>query len=309
MSLISIVIPCFNEDENVVEITSKIKSIFKEELPEDKYEIIFIDNGSADKTQEKIKAICKSDKDVKLIINAKNYGQLISPYYGFLQANGDAVIQMVCDFQDPPDFIPQLVKKWKNGSMMVLGVPQNTKQGFTFLKKIFYSFINFFASNKQIPNFHGFGIYDKEVQRVLKDINDKYPYMRGQLLELNFEKEIVYYTAPDRKTGKSSNNFFSLYSIAIEGIVSTSVLPFKLISFIGLLATIGSILIILAKLMGSFFIFFYLFTFDLSAFSLSMLFFSSVQLLFLGLIGEYLLVNQVKNQNMPLVVEKERVNF
>ena len=309
MSLISIVIPCFNEDENVVEITSKIKSIFKEELPEDKYEIIFIDNGSADKTQEKIKAICKSDKDVKLIINAKNYGQLISPYYGFLQANGDAVIQMVCDFQDPPDFIPQLVKKWKNGSMMVLGVPQNTKQGFTFLKKIFYSFINFFASNKQIPNFHGFGIYDKEVQRVLKDINDKYPYMRGQLLELNFEKEIVYYTAPDRKTGKSSNNFFSLYSIAIEGIVSTSVLPFKLISLIGLLATIGSILIILAKLMGSFFIFFYLFTFDLSAFSLSMLFFSSVQLLFLGLIGEYLLVNQVKNQNMPLVVEKERVNF
>ena len=309
MSLISIVIPCFNEDENVVEIASKIKSIFKEELPEDKYEIIFIDNGSADKTQEKIKAICKSDKDVKLIINAKNYGQLISPYYGFLQANGDAVIQMVCDFQDPPDFIPQLVKKWKNGSMMVLGVPQNTKQGFTFLKKIFYSFINFFASNKQIPNFHGFGIYDKEVQRVLKDINDKYPYMRGQLLELNFEKEIVYYTAPDRKTGKSSNNFFSLYSIAIEGIVSTSVLPFKLISFIGLLATIGSILIILAKLMGSFFIFFYLFTFDLSSFSLSMLFFSSVQLLFLGLIGEYLLVNQVKNQNMPLVVEKERVNF
>lgn len=309
MSLISIVIPCFNEDENVVEITSKIKSIFKEELPEDKYEIIFIDNGSADKTQEKIKAICKSDKDIKLIINAKNYGQLISPYYGFLQANGDAVIQMVCDFQDPPDFIPQLVKKWKNGSMMVLGVPQNTKQGFTFLKKIFYSFINFFASNKQIPNFHGFGIYDKEVQRVLKDINDKYPYMRGQLLELNFEKEIVYYTAPDRKTGKSSNNFFSLYSIAIEGIVSTSVLPFKLISFIGLLATIGSILIILAKLMGSFFIFFYLFTFDLSSFSLSMLFFSSVQLLFLGLIGEYLLVNQVKNQNMPLVVEKERVNF
>ena len=309
MSLISIVIPCFNEDKNVVEIASKIKSIFKEELPEDKYEIIFIDNGSADKTQEKIKAICKSDKDVKLIINAKNYGQLISPYYGFLQANGDAVIQMVCDFQDPPDFIPQLVKKWKNGSMMVLGVPQNTKQGFTFLKKIFYSFINFFASNKQIPNFHGFGIYDKEVQRVLKDINDKYPYMRGQLLELNFEKEIVYYTAPDRKTGKSSNNFFSLYSIAIEGIVSTSVLPFKLISLIGLLATIGSILIILAKLMGSFFIFFYLFTFDLSAFSLSMLFFSSVQLLFLGLIGEYLLVNQVKNQNMPLVVEKERVNF
>ena len=309
MSLISIVIPCFNEDENVVEITSKIKSIFKEELPEDKYEIIFIDNGSADKTQEKIKAICKSDKDVKLIINAKNYGQLISPYYGFLQANGDAVIQMVCDFQDPPDFIPQLVKKWKNGSMMVLGVPQNTKQGFTFLKKIFYSFINFFASNKQIPNFHGFGIYDKEVQRVLKDINDKYPYMRGQLLELNFEKEIVYYTAPDRKTGKSSNNFFSLYSIAIEGIVSTSVLPFKLISLIGLLTTIGSILIILAKLMGSFFIFFYLFTFDLSSFSLSMLFFSSVQLLFLGLIGEYLLVNQVKNQNMPLVVEKERVNF
>jgi len=309
MSLISIVIPCFNEDENVVEITSKIKSIFKEELPEDKYEIIFIDNGSADKTQEKIKAICKSDKDVKLIINAKNYGQLISPYYGFLQANGDAVIQMVCDLQDPPDFIPQLVKKWKNGFMMVLGVPQNTKQGFTFLKKIFYSFINFFASNKQIPNFHGFGIYDKEVQRVLKDINDKYPYMRGQLLELNFEKEIVYYTAPDRKTGKSSNNFFSLYSIAIEGIVSTSVLPFKLISLIGLLATIGSILIILAKLMGSFFIFFYLFTFDLSAFSLSMLFFSSVQLLFLGLIGEYLLVNQVKNQNMPLVVEKERVNF
>ena len=309
MSLISIVIPCFNEDGNVVEITSKIKSIFKEELPEDKYEIIFIDNGSADKTQEKIKAICKSDKDVKLIINAKNYGQLISPYYGFLQANGDAVIQMVCDFQDPPDFIPQLVKKWKNGSMMVLGVPQNTKQGFTFLKKIFYSFINFFASNKQIPNFHGFGIYDKEVQRVLKDINDKYPYMRGQLLELNFEKEIVYYTAPDRKTGKSSNNFFSLYSIAIEGIVSTSVLPFKLISLIGLLTTIGSILIILAKLMGSFFIFFYLFTFDLSSFSLSMLFFSSVQLLFLGLIGEYLLVNQVKNQNMPLVVEKERVNF
>jgi len=309
MSLISIVIPCFNEDGNVVEITSKIKSIFKEELPEDKYEIIFIDNGSADKTQEKIKAICKSDKDVKLIINAKNYGQLISPYYGFLQANGDAVIQMVCDFQDPPDFIPQLVKKWKNGSMMVLGVPQNTKQGFTFLKKIFYSFINFFASNKQIPNFHGFGIYDKEVQRVLKDINDKYPHMRGQLLELNFEKEIVYYTAPDRKTGKSSNNFFSLYSIAIEGIVSTSVLPFKLISLIGLLATIGSILIILAKLMGSFFIFFYLFTFDLSAFSLSMLFFSSVQFLFLGLIGEYLLVNQVKNQNMPLVVEKERVNF
>ena len=308
MSIISIIIPCFNEEDNVEKIATSIKSIFSQKLKEDQYEIIFIDNGSTDTTHEKIKKLCQADKDIKLIINAKNYGQLISPYYGLLQANGDAIMQMVCDFQDPPDTIPDLINEWKKGAKMVLGVPKNTKQGFTFLKKIFYKFINFFADQSQIPNFHGFGIYDKEVQAVLKKINDRKPYVRGQLLELNFEKKILYYNAPDRETGKSTNNFFSLFSVAVEGIVSTSTLPFKLISLTGLFAVLISILIIITKSVDSIFNL-SLFTSEYSSLAICILFFSSIQLLFLGLIGEYLLINQAKNQNMPLVVERERINF
>ncbi len=308
MSLISIVIPCFNEEDNVVKIANEIRNIFKSELKEDKYEIIFIDNGSTDKTHEKIKELCSSDNDIKLIINAKNYGQLISPYYGMLQASGDAIMQMVCDFQDPPSVIPSLIKEWKNGSKMVLAVPKNTKQGFKFLKKIYYKLINFFADYNQIPNFHGFGIYDKQVYQILKQINDRKPYFRGQLLELNFEKKIHYYDSGKRETGKSTNNFLSLYSVAVEGIVSTSTLPFKLIAILGLFSTIISLLIIICKLFLPLINFSY-FNNEISFISLSILLFSSVQLLFLGLIAEYLIINQAKNQNMPLVVEKERVNF
>lgn len=308
MSLISIIIPCFNEENNVVKIANQIKTIFKSELKDYQYEIIFIDNGSTDETHSKIKELCASDKDIKLIINAKNYGQLISPYYGMMQANGDAIMQMVCDFQDPPEVIPNLIKKWSNGSKMVLAVPKDTKQGFKFLKKIYYKLINFFADYNQIPNFHGFGIYDKEVQKILQQINDKKPYFRGQLLELNFKKEIYYYDAADREAGKSTNNFLSLYSVAVEGVVSTSTLPFKLISILGILSTFIVLFIILGKLLTSFAntVFF---ANDFSFLSLCILLFSSIQLLCIGLIAEYFLINQAKNQNMPLVVEKERVNF
>ena len=308
MSTISIVIPCYNEEGNVAKIANNIKDIFNTHLKDDKYEIIFIDNGSTDTTHQKIKELCASDKNIKLIINAKNYGQLVSPYYGMLQANGDAIIQMVCDFQDPPVIIPDLVDKWKKGSKMVLAVPRKTKQGFIFLKKIYYKLINFFADNNQIPNFHGFGIYDKEVQRILKEISDKKPYFRGQLLELNFKKDIHYYDAVDRETGKSTNNFHTLYSVAIEGLVSTSVLPFKLITLIGFLSSIIIFLLILFKfVIGILNI--SLLNSELSFIALSILLFSSVQLLFLGLIAEYFLINQAKNQNMPMVVEKERINF
>ena len=308
MSLISIVIPCFNEEDNVVKIADRIRSIFKSELVNDNYEIIFIDNGSTDKTHEKIKDLCKSDKDIKLIINAKNYGQLISPYYGLLQASGDCIMQMVCDFQDPPEVIPDLVKEWKSGTKMIFAIPNNTKQGFTLYKKIFYKFINFFSDYEQIPNFHGFGIYDKEVQRVLIETNDRKPYIRGQLLELNFDNKKYYYDAPNRESGKSTNNFFSLYTIAVEGIVSTSILPFKLISLIGLISTLLSIFFITIGLINEFFDSFF-FNYEFSLIALSILLFSSMQLLFIGLIGEYLLVNQTRNQNMPLVVERERINF
>lgn len=308
MSLISIVIPCYNEEDNVVQIANKTKEIFKSELPNDDYEIIFIDNGSSDKTIERIKNICSADKKIKLIINIKNYGQLISPYYAMLQANGDAIIPMVCDFQDPPDNIPSLVERWKKGKKIVLAVPEKTKKGYTLFKKIYYRLINFFAQEEQIPNFHSYGIYDKEVQKALSRLNDKSPYFRGQILELNFEKELVYYSANKRESGKSTNNFFSLYTVAIEGIVSTSIIPLRLALLIGLVSSVATISV------GAFYFVYKMTNWDtfqmgMTPWIIALFLFASVQLFFLGLIGEYLIINQFKNQASPLVVEKERINF
>ena len=308
MSLISVVIPCYNEEDNVVNIADKTRGIFKSELPNDDYEIIFIDNGSSDKTIERIKTMCSADKKIKLIANVKNYGQLISPYYGMLQANGDAVIPMVCDFQDPPENIPSLVEKWKKGKKIVLAIPKKTKEGYTLFKKIYYKLINFFAREEQIPNFHSYGIYDREVQEALARLNDKSPYFRGQILELNFEKELVYYTPNKRESGKSTNNFFSLYTVAIEGLVSTSIIPLRLVSLIGLFSSLITILVGV-----SYFLYKILhwdtFEMGMAPWVIALFLFASVQLFFLGLIGEYLLINQFKNQASPFVVEKERINF
>lgn len=308
--LISIVTPCFNEVENVESLYEAVKQVFKEQLQNYRYEHIFIDNASRDGTPDALRAMATRDKHVKVILNSRNFGHIRSPVYAILQAEGDAVISLVADFQDPPTLIPEFIKKWEEGFKMVVGIKEQSEESSLFftIRKAYYNLVTRLADIELLKNFTGFGLYDKNIIQILRQIRDPYPYFRGLICDIGFEKAKITYLQPVRKRGITKNNFFTLYDIAMLGITTHSKLPLRLSAMVGFLMSLVSLIIALVYFILKL-LFWSKMPLGMAPLVIGLFFFSSVQLLFIGIIGEYIGNIYTQVLNRPLVIEKERINF
>lgn len=309
MPLISIVTPCYNEEENVNDLYRQIRAIFAE-LPAYEYEHIYIDNCSRDSTVQLVKEIARNDRRVKLIVNARNFGHIRSPIYAMLQASGDAVILMASDFQDPPELIKEFIIQWEKGYKTVLGVKIKSEENpLVFqIRKLFYNLIARISETEQIKNFTGFGLYDKQFLDELRKLVDPYPYLRGLIPEFGFSRLEIPFVQPKREKGVTKNNFYTLYDMAMLGFVNHSKLPLRLSSFVGFSVSALSFFIAIAY--GIYKLCFWnSFQVGIAPLVIGLFFLGGIQLFFLGVIGEYIgaIYTQVKNK--PLVIEMERVNF
>lgn len=309
MKKISIVTGCYNEAENVELLIQKVREVM-ERLPEYDYEHIFIDNDSQDDTVKILKSFAKEDSRIKLIINSRNFGPIRSPYYGLLQAYGDCAISLVADLQDPPELIYDFVKKWEQGEKIVIGVKKSSKENKLMygVRKLYYKFVRKISEVELVDNFTGFGLYDREIMDILRSIDDPNPYFRGLICEIGFHKEIIEYEQPDRNAGKTSYNLYRYFDYAMTGVTSNSKVPIRFATiagfFLSALSLLVSIIYLILKL-----IFWNSMVMGVAPMLIGIFFFASVQLFFIGLIGEYILVLCNRTANRPLVIEKERINF
>jgi len=308
--LISIVTACFNEEENVDECYRQIKAVMDSYRDRYDYEQIFIDNASTDRTVERVKAIIANDRNVRLIVNARNFGQVRSPFYGLLQARGDAVVSMASDLQDPPELLHEFIGKWEEGYKNVLGVKAKSEESplMFVLRRIFYHLMARISDTEQVKGFTGFGLYDKAFIEQLRLLDDTYPYLRGLIPEFGFSRAEVRYTQPRRERGKTSNNFFTLYDMAMLGFVNHSKLPLRLSSFIGFIIAGLSLLIAFSYLIYKL-LYWDSFQLGMAPLVIGIFFLGGMQLFFLGVIGEYIGATFTQARKRPLVIERERVNF
>ena len=305
---ISIVTPTYNEVENIEKLYLDIKEQFSKINYE--YEHLIIDNNSNDGTIRKIKELALKDKNLKIIINSKNYGHIRSPYYGLLQCNGDAVILMASDFQDPVDLIPRYIDEWNKGSKIVLGEKINSDENkIKFdLRQIFYKFLNYLSDIELTKNTTGSGIFDKSVVSRLREIRDPYPYFRGLISEVGDEIKTIKFNQPLRRYGKTKNNFSTLFDIAMLGIVKHSRKPLRFMVLTGFISSAISLIIGIFYLIYKI-LFWNSFSLGLAPIIIGIFFISSIQITLLGLVGEYIGVILLHQRNLPLVIEKERINF
>ncbi|PYC22950.1 glycosyltransferase family 2 protein [Pseudomonas mosselii] len=306
--LISIVTPCYNEEANIDELYQRIVEVMSR-LDYD-YEHVFIDNCSTDGSHAKLRALAEQDKRVKLIFNARNFGHIRSPYHALLQVNGDAAVLIASDLQDPPEMIEEFVKKWEEGFKTVMAVkPESEESRMMFLiRRAYYRFVTRISEVPLVQNATGAGLFDRAVLDILKKIDDPYPYFRGLLCEIGFPIATVPFKQPRRQRGITKNNFYTLYDIAMLGITNHSKVPLRLMVMGGGLLAGLSLLAAFAFLIAKL-IFWNSFQMGIAPLLISLFFFSSVQILFLGMLGEYLGSVHTQMRNMPLVVEAERVNF
>ena len=307
--LISVVTPCYNEETNIEEVYSQVKDVFQK-LENYSYEHIFIDNASKDKTVQILKAIASKDKNVKIIVNSRNFGHIRSPFHGLLQSKGDAVILLVADLQDPPQMIFDFISKWEQGYKIAIGVKKQSEESFLMfqIRKSYYRIVNRLAETELIKNFTGFGLYDKEIINILRDIDDPYPYFRGLICDIGFEKAQIEYVQPSRKRGITANNFYTLYDLAMLGITNHSKVPLRLATMIGMSASVLSFFSALGYFIYKL-VFWNSFSVGIAPLVIGLFFFSAVQLFFIGIIGEYIGSIHTQVMKRPLVVEKERINF
>lgn len=310
---ISIVVPCYNEQENVSMMAEAIGRQFAEQpvLQDLDYEILYIDNDSTDRTREEIRKLCQADKKhIKAIFNAKNFGQFNSPYYAMLQTDGDATMLMAADFQDPPELIGEYVKYWQEGYKIVIGVKEHSTDGrFIYaLRCLYYKMIKKFSQVEQIEHFTGFGLYDRAFIDVLRDLDDPTPFLRGIVAELGFRRKEIPYDQPKRRAGKTSNNFYTLYDAAMLGFTSYTKIGLRLATFAGAICSgiclVTALIYLVMKL-----IWWDRFPAGTAPLLIGMLFLGSVQIFFIGLVGEYILSINQRVMHRPLVIEEERINF
>lgn len=309
MKKISMLIPTYNESENVELLSEAIIAEFNK-LPQYDYEIIFIDNDSQDDTQDKIRALHSQNKRIKAIFNAKNFGQNNSPYYGLLQTTGDCAILMCADFQDPVEMIPTLLEKWEEGYKIVSCIKITSKENkfIRFARTCYYKTIKKFSEVEQIEHYTGFGLYDRSFLDVLRDLKDPTPFLRGIVAELGFKRIDIPYEQQLRRAGKSKNNFFSLYDIAMLSFTSYTKIGLRMATFVGLFIALVSFVI------AAFYLIYKLIYWDTfyagtAPMVVGIFFLGAVQLVFLGIIGEYILSMNKRIMNRPLVVEAERIGF
>lgn len=309
MKTISVVSGCFNEEGNVQELYSQLCGVFAE-LPAYKFEIIFIDNASSDNTVSVLRRLVEADKRVKIIVNARNFGAVRSGYHGLMQARGDAVIGMASDLQDPPALIKQFVSKWEEGYKVVLAVKTQSRETplLYFLRTAYYSTVQRLADIELTPHSTGFGLYDRQVISILREMDDPYPYFRGLIADVGFESAKVPFTQPQRQRGLTKNNFYTLYDLAMLGLTSHSKVPLRLAAMLGFAMSFCSLLVAFGYLLYKI-VHWYSFPVGQAPIVIGLFLFSSVQLFFIGMLGEYIGAIHTQVLHRPLVVEKERINF
>lgn len=307
---ISIMVPCYNEEENVVPLSEAVIATLEKDLPEYDYEILFIDNCSKDKTREKLILLCSRNKKIKAIFNTKNFGQFNSPYYGLCQTTGDCTICLCADFQDPIDMIPKFVHEWENGYKIVCGIKTSSKENkiMYFLRGVYYKAIKKMSEVEQIEQFTGFGLYDKSFIQVLRDLKDPTPFLRGIVAELGPERKEIPYEQQERRAGKTNNNWYRLYDAAMLSFTSYTKIGLRLATFIGFGLSAVSVVIAIV-----YFILKLLhwndFPAGMTPILLGVFVIGSMQLFFIGLLGEYIMNMNARLMNRPLVIEQERINF
>lgn len=310
MKKISVLIPCYNEEENVVPISKAVIDIITTELPAYDYELVFIDNDSQDNTRPLLRGLCAENPKIKAIFNAKNFGQFNSPYYGMLQCTGDCVISMVADFQDPVELIPRYVHEWENGYKIVIGIKTTSQENkfMYWLRSLYYKMIKKFSNVEQIEHFTGSGLYDRDFIEVLRDLKDPTPFLRGIVAELGYKRKEIPYEQPKRRAGKTHNNFYTLYDAAMLSVTSYTKVALRVATFIGAICSGISFLVAIVYLIMKL-IWWDRFPAGIAPMLIGLLFLGSVQILFIGLVGEYVLSINQRVMNRPLVVEEERINF
>ncbi|MBE8993639.1 glycosyltransferase family 2 protein [Microcystis aeruginosa] len=310
MKKISVVTPCYNEEGNIEEIYLQVKQIFAD-LEKYDYEHLFIDNASQDKTVDILKGIAIKDSHVKIIVNARNFGAIRSIYYGIIQPDADAVVLIFADLQDPPNLIVDFIKKWEEGYHIVKGIKTSSEENFLLygIRSFYYFLVTQLSDIKPTAHFTGFGLYDRMVLEVLKKIDDPYPYLRGIISEIGFDSAEIEYKQRQRKKGKSSyRNFYRLYDAAMLGITSHSSVPLRIATFLGFAMSLLSLLVAIGYLIAKL-IFWQSFPLGTAPVTVGLFLLASVQLFFIGIIGEYIGLMHMRILKRPLVVERERINF
>ncbi|WP_373262423.1 glycosyltransferase family 2 protein [Hungatella hathewayi] len=310
MKKISVLIPCYNEEENVVPISEAVIKTLQKDLPEYDYELVFIDNDSQDHTRSLIRQLCDENPKIKAIFNARNFGQFNSPYYGMLQITGDCVIEMVADFQDPVELIPQYVHEWEKGYKIVIGIKTSSKENrlMYWLRGCYYKMMKKLSDVEQIEQFTGSGLYDRDFIEVLRNLDDPTPFLRGIVAELGFKIKQIPYEQPKRRAGETKNHFYQLYDAAMLSITSYTKAGLRLATIFGsicsLISMVVAVVYLVMKLM-----YWDRFPAGMAPVLIGMCFLGSVQIFFIGLMGEYILSINARVMKRPLVIEEERLNF
>jgi polyisoprenyl-phosphate glycosyltransferase len=310
MPVINVVVPTFNEEDNVIPLCEALINVITKKLTDYDYRIIFIDNYSRDKTRSRIRDLCEKNRKIKAIFNASNFGQFRSPFYGLTQATGDCNVMMAADFQDPPELIYDFVKKWEEGYKVVIGIKSKSQENkliYAF-RSLYYKMIKKISDVEQIEHFTGFGLYDRAFINVIKELKDPNPYIRGIVSELGFQRTEVEFTQPKRLHGKSTNNFFTLYDCAMIGITSYSKTFMRMATFIGFalagLSAVAAIVYLVMKLL-----FWNSFAAGMAPLLIGVFFIGAIQIFFIGILGEYILSINTRVMQRPLVIEEKRINF
>ncbi len=310
LPLLTILTPCYNEEGNVREVYNQVCSVMQT-LPDYDYDHLFIDNASTDKTVVILRELAAADRRVKVIVNTRNFGHVRSPYYGLLQAHGNAVMTCVADLQDPPELIPEFVRKWQEGYKVVIGVKQGTRDSWLMsrTRKFYYWLVGRLSSDVElVHNFTGFGLYDRDVIEQFRGTDEQYPYFRGLVSDFGYERAEINYAQPARTSGRTKNDFFSLYDVAMLGVTNHSKVPLRLATMAGFAISVLSLIVAIGYLVAKL-MFWDQLQLGLAPLLIGIYFFGAVQLFFIGMLGEYIGAIHTQVHKRPLVVEKERINF
>lgn len=310
MKTISVVIPTYNEEENVLLAYEEVVKVFRNSLKDYQYEILFVDNDSTDETRNIIRKLASDDKKVKAIFNARNFGQARSHFYGLTQAEGDCAILLHADLQNPPEVMVRFVKEWEEGAKVVIGIKDNSKENpiLFFLRTCYYKTMKLISEVEQIQHFSDFELLDKDFIKVLRDLHDPSPYLRGIVSELGFKIARVHYNQNKREHGKTKANFRTLYDFAMNGVTSYSKSILRVATIFGSFLSVISIIIAIITLIRKL-LYWDTFQVGIAAIGVGVFFLGSIQLFFIGLVGEYILSINTRMLNRPLVIEEERINF
>lgn len=310
MEKISILVPAYNEEENVIPLSRAIVNEMEKNLSKYDYELVFIDNDSKDNTRKYLREICATNKKIKAIFNAKNFGQFNSPFHGLCQTTGDCTILMCADFQDPVEMLPVLVTEWENGYKIVSAIKTTSKENsvMRFMRTCYYKTIKKFSDVEQIEHFTGFGLYDKSFIQVLRDLDDPTPFLRGIVAELGFKRKEIPYEQQKRAAGVTKNNWTTLYDAAMLSFTSYTTVGIRVATISGFCMAAFSLLVALIYLILKV-LYWDVFSAGTIPILLSVCVFSSAQLFFIGLLGEYIIGMNRRIMHRPLVIEEERINF